>query len=124
MTTDTVILELPIEPYNKLQKLAVEEETDPIEIIARLIEASTDPISPLTTEDPFFEIIGAYHSDRPLIDNIPVSEDPDLYLAAAALGEQAIGLHAWEIAPARYQKGPGGHPVRRFSEQGVDEAEE
>jgi len=27
-----------------------------------------------------------------------VSEDPDLYLAVAALDERAQGLHAWEIA--------------------------
>ena len=49
-----------------------------------------------------FSRIGAYCSEVPLIDNIPVSEDPKLYIAAEALGEQARCMHAWEIAPQRY----------------------
>lgn len=64
------------------------------------------------TSDPVLELIGLFNSEKPLIDDIPVSEDPDLYLAAEAMGEQAQGLHAWEIAPARYQQGDDGEPIR------------
>ncbi len=59
-------------------------------------------------------LIGAYRSTRPLIDDIPVSEDPDLYLIAEALGERAEGRHAWEIAPAKYKRGKDRRPVRRM----------
>ena len=62
--------------------------------------------------DPVLELMGLFNSEKPLIDDIPVSEDPDLYLAAEAMGEQAEGLHAWEIAPARYQQGADGEPIR------------
>ena len=63
-------------------------------------------------DDPVFDLIGAFSSDRPLIDNIPVSEDPGLYLLAEAWGEAAQQMHAWEIAPQRYRQGKDGQPVR------------
>jgi hypothetical protein len=119
MDTEVVILELPVSLYNKLQKLAVEEQTDPVEIIARLVSTSTQSAALPQTQDPVFELIGAYHSQHPLIDDIPVSEDPDLYLAAEALGDKAWEMHAWDIAPSRYRQGPDGRPVRRD----VDEAQ-
>ena len=72
------------------------------------------PPAPTEQEDPVFELIGAYHSEQPLIDDIPVSEDPDLYLTAEAMGGQANEMHAWEIAPTRYG---------RSSENDVDEAD-
>jgi hypothetical protein len=80
--------------------------------------ASPAEDEPLSTEagsgaDSLLDLIGAYHSSAPLIDGIPVSEDPDLYLVAEMLGERAAGLHAWEIAPARYVQGQNGQPVRR-----------
>jgi hypothetical protein len=65
-----------------------------------------------------FDLIGAYHSRQPLIDGIPVSEDPDLYLAAAELGDRAAAMHAWELAPERYSQGPDGRPVRRRADGG------
>lgn len=65
--------------------------------------------------DPVLELIGMFGSDKPLIDDIPVSEDPDLYLIAEALGSQADNLHAWEIAPLRYERGPDDVPIRRKS---------
>jgi predicted DNA-binding antitoxin AbrB/MazE fold protein len=69
-------------------------------------------IEPSSDSDPVLELIGVFNSDKPLIDNIPVSEDPDLYLVAEALGAEAEGLHAWEIAPTRYQRGADGKPIR------------
>ncbi len=65
--------------------------------------------------DPWFDLIGAYRSPFSLIDGIPPSEDPDLYLVAEMLGEQAVSLHAWEIAPTRYVQGQDGRPARRSS---------
>lgn len=117
MNTDVVTLELPINVFDKLQKLAAEEQTDPVEIIARLVEDFAPSIAPEQEEDTIFELIGAYYSDRPLIDNIPVSEDPDLYLTAEVMGEQAEGMHAWELAPTRYTQGSDGRPLRRNSDE-------
>jgi hypothetical protein len=103
MATNIVTLELPVNVYDKLQKLADEEQTDPVDIIVRLVEEFT-PLRPVEPEeDPVFELIGAYHSDRPLIDDIPVSEDPDLYLTAELIGERSKKMHSWEVAPARYR---------------------
>lgn len=67
-----------------------------------------------------FDLIGAHHSRQPLIDGIPVSEDPDLYLVAAELGDRAATMHAWELAPARYSQGPDGRPVRRRPDEGKE----
>ena len=107
MTGNLVTLELPISVYDKLQKLADEEHTDPVDIIVRLVEEFT-PLPPTKQEvDSVFELIGAYHSDQPLIDDIPASEDPDLYLAAEAMGERAKEMHAWEVAPSRYRQSLG-----------------
>jgi hypothetical protein len=117
MDTKVVTLELPVSLYDKLQELAAEEKTNPVEIIARLVDPP--PQSSLQEKDPVLELIGAYRSQRPLIDNIPVSEDPDLYLIADTIGEAANGMHAWEIAPMRYTQGPDGCPLRR----NVDETE-
>ncbi len=82
-------------------------------MIARLITLARQRRASASERDPVLGLIGAYHSRRPLIDGIPVSQDPDLYLAAEALGERANEMHAWEIAPARYAQGEDGHPVRR-----------
>ena len=65
----------------------------------------------LPKADPFFELLGAFQSDKPLIDGIAVSEDPDLYLAAAEM-EKGELQHAWEIAPARYRRGEQGQAIR------------
>jgi len=112
MATEVVTLELPLKLYDKLQKRAAAEQTDPIDLIARLVEDSPSA-APAQLVDPVFELIGAYRSEQPLIDNIPVSEDPDLYLIAEMMGQQATGLHAWELAPTRYKQGPDGKPLRR-----------
>ncbi len=112
---DTITLEVPASLYAKLQSLAEAEHLDPVAVIDRLVETAQPSIT-LMESDPVFELIGAYQSEAPLIDGISVSEDPDLYLAAAALGEQAAGLHAWELAPTRYMQGPDQRPARRIAE--------
>lgn len=108
-----VTLQLPENLYARLQALAAEEQADAVEVIARLVALASQGRLLPPDHDPVLDLIGAYHSPRPLIDGIPVSEDPDLYLAAEALGERANGLHAWEIAPARYVQGVDGRPARR-----------
>jgi predicted DNA-binding antitoxin AbrB/MazE fold protein len=90
--------------FNPLTPLSLPDKTR--------VEVLIQP-APTSGLDPVFDLIGAYQSERPLIDDIPVSEDPDLYLVVEQLGEQAEGRHAWEIAPARYAQGPDGRPVRR-----------
>lgn len=117
MDADVVTIELPTTVYTDLEALAMEEQTSPAELIARLVTNTRRRSNATDTPDPVFELIGAYSSERGLIDGIPVSEDPDLYLAAEAWGTQANGLHAWEIAPARYMQGANGQPVRRRSDE-------
>jgi predicted DNA-binding antitoxin AbrB/MazE fold protein len=63
-------------------------------------------------DDPVFALIGAFSSDKPLIDDIPASEDPDLYLLAESLGDEGQQLHAWELAPHRYRRGKEGQAIR------------
>lgn len=72
----------------------------------------TSRSAPRIFDDPVLQLVGAYQSERPLIDGIPVSEDPDLYLLAEMMGEEAFALHAWEIAPQRYRRAENGQPVR------------
>ena len=74
-------------------------------------------VEPGDAMDPVLQLMGTFSSDMPLIDDIPVSEDPDLYLVAEALGERAQGLHAWEIAPQRYRRGENDRPVRIDAEK-------
>ncbi len=118
MDKSTVTIQLPAQLYTELQSLATDEQKDPVEVIAHLVTIARERRVISSEGDPVFELIGAYHSQRPLIDGIPVSEDPDLYLAAEALGERANGMHAWEIAPTRYSQGQDGRPVRRDTSKG------
>lgn len=111
MSSNSVTLEIPIGLYQKLQALAADEGREPVEIIAQLVDQR------LPAADPVLELIGAYRSQHPLIDDIPVSEDPDLYILAAQIGPEAYTQHAWEIAPHRYKRGRDGRPVRRAEGQ-------
>ena len=77
----------------------------------RQIHVSTSLIA--FNDDPFFALINVPSEHASLIDNIPLSEDPDLYLVAAALPHDGVGLHAWEIAPQRYMQDEHGNAVRR-----------
>jgi hypothetical protein len=112
-TSIPVTFELPASVYADLQQLAHQEQVDIATLMAQLVvQAKTSPRVASPPTDPVLSLIGAYQSNRPLIDNIPVSEDPDLYILVDVLGEQAIGMHAWEIAPQRYRQGVDGEPVR------------
>lgn len=108
-----ITFELPTHVYADLQQLAQQEDIDIATLITQwIMQAKTVSrlVSPPT--DPVLCLVGAYQSDVPLIDNIPVSEDPDLYVLVETLGKHAIGKHAWEIAPQRYMQGVDGVPVR------------
>src|SRR6059058_2938442 len=102
METPVVTIQLPANLYAELQALAAEEQTDPAEVIARLVARAHQGRATILEQDPVVELIGAYRSDRPLIDDIPVSEDPELYVIAAQWGDRAATMHAWELAPKRY----------------------
>ncbi len=112
MNPKVVTVELPASLFEELQEMAHEEQTDPATVIANLITMARRQTSP-PGQDPVFGLIGAYQSDRRLIDGIPVSEDPELYIIAEESGEIDAERHAWEIAPARYARGKDGRAVRR-----------
>jgi hypothetical protein len=108
MEQSTVTLELPSNLYTDLKEMATNEQTSITDLLMRLVAESQKPQT-----DPVFELIGAYRSTMPLIDNIPVSEDPELYAIAESLGEATHTLHAWEIAPQRYAQGADNQAIRR-----------
>lgn len=100
----------------QIRRLTPDEQLEIIRGVAGLVAAGLGERKPAGAEpgaDPVLELLGAYANTVPLIDDIPASTDPDLYLAAEASGAQAKGLHAWEIAPARYERGPDGRAVRK-----------
>ncbi len=113
METVAVTLHLPADLYAELQARAAEEQTDPAELITRVVAAAHHPSTAPPGRDAVLALIGAYHSDRPLIDGLPPSEDPDLYLVAEQSGQDGIELHAWDLAPNRYVQGPDGQALRR-----------
>ena len=117
MDTPAVTLELPASLYAELQAMAAEGQTGPVEVIARLVTLAQQRRATSSDHDPIFDLIGAYHSHRPLIDDIPVSEDPDLYLVAERFGDQATGMHAWDLAPDRYVQDQHGRPIRKADER-------
>lgn len=98
------------------QQLSPREQLELIQTLAELardrLEAPAKP-TPDEAPDPVLELVGAFAHTAALIDDIAPSADPDLYLAAEALGPEAEGKHAWEIVPARYVRGPDGCPVRK-----------
>ncbi|HOU15656.1 MAG TPA: hypothetical protein PKZ84_21335 [Anaerolineae bacterium] len=112
MSTETITLQVPTRLYADLSALAEEEQTDVVGVISRLLKLAERDTVKSHQSDPVFALIGAYHSNQPLIDNIPASEDPDLYLLQATYGESSEEKHAWEIAPMRYRKAPDNRPVR------------
>lgn len=99
--------------FEPLQPIVVPDNTVVMLEISEVREEKPRPLAMMP--DPMWALIGAFADDQPLIDDIPVSSDPDLYAIAAAMGSEADGLHAWEIAPARYSQGGNGLPVRRLT---------
>ncbi len=112
MSTETITLQVPMRLYADLTALAAEEQTDVVGVLTRLLNLAVRGVPEPCQPDPVFALIGAYRSDQPLIDDIPVSEDPDLYLTQVATGESTGEKHAWDIAPTRYSRGLDGRPVR------------
>jgi hypothetical protein len=56
------------------------------EVIRQLVRREEEATAAQQSSvDSIWEIIGMITEDRPLMDGIPVSEQPDLYLAEAAL---------------------------------------
>lgn len=115
-------LMLEPEQHDQLQALAEVEGTSVSNLVREAINRFLRQRQPLpVTEDPIWEIVGIGESEQELIDDIPVSEDPDLYYLADLMARKKIGpyatlrdgpVHAWEIAPQRYTKGSDGCPVR------------
>jgi hypothetical protein len=121
-------LMLEPEQHDQLQALAEVEGTSVSDLVRKAIDRFLRQRQPLSvTEDPIWEIIGIGAGEKALIDDVPVSEDPELYYLADLMARKEIGpyatlrdgpVHAWEIAPQRYAQGPDGRSVR------VEEGEE
>ena len=115
MNDSTVAVHIPEPLYQRLRRLATLTRQPVESLVVQTLDAGIPPLPDELPEqmsqDPIFDLIGAYASSLSLIDDIPVSEDPDLYLVAETLGDQAAGLHAWDIVPARYRQGPDGRPI-------------
>lgn len=118
MNTAVVTIELPIGIYTKLQALSTDKQKDPVEIISNLVTQAIAKQANSIEDDPIFELIGAYSSELPLIDDIPVSEDPDLYVIAEKMGDSVTEMHAWELAPKRYIQSKDGKAIRLSVHQG------
>lgn len=114
MERNLVTIQLPAGLYTELEALAAREEKSLTEVIARLVTDARAAASG-QGDDPVFELIGAFRSEQPLIDGIPVSEDPELYRVAGLAGDGEARLHAWELAPERYMRAPDGRAVRRHA---------
>lgn len=128
MNTVPISLSLPQPLYHRIEQWAQHSQRPVEEVLIQALEtivyAGLD--SELTTrknqhvQDTTYpssinaqSMIDAYSKDIPLIDNIPIQDDLELYMIAKELGANAVGLHAWEIAPDRYDQGEDGLPVRR-----------
>lgn len=121
-------LMLEPEQHDQLQALAEVEGTSVSNLVREAINRFLRQRQPLpVTEDPIWEIVGIGEGKKELIDDIPVSKDPDLYYLADLMARKEIGpyatlrdgpVHAWEIAPQRYTQGPDGRPVRVGEDEG------
>jgi hypothetical protein len=116
-------LMLEAEQHRQLRLLAQVEGKSVSQLVREAVTQLLDHRLPLPiTEDPIWEIVTkGTESAKALIDDIPVSEDPELYYVADLMARKRIGPyaeeretppHAWEIAPRRYIRGEDGRPVR------------
>ena len=121
-------LMLEPEQHDQLQALAEVEGTSVSNLVREAINRFLRQRQPVpVTEDPIWGIVGIGEGEQELIDDIPVSEDPELYYLADLMARKEIGpyatlrdgpVHAWEIAPQRYTQGPDGCSVRVGEKEG------
>jgi len=74
-------------PQSQVRFLAERARRDGVsiaEVIRQLIRREEEA-APARSIDSLWEIVGMIDEDQPLIDGIPVSEQPDLYLAEASV---------------------------------------
>jgi hypothetical protein len=86
-------ISLPRPQFRYLVDQARREGVSMAEILRRLIRREAETRS-LRTVESYREIIGIGQEREPLIDNIPVSEQPDLYIAEQAAPDFASGRKA------------------------------
>ena len=77
METVTITIELPVQLYTQLQTLAQEEQTDPIEILTRLITLAMQQSVPLQSPTRAFQRIRDRATDLGITD---LAEQHDHYL--------------------------------------------
>jgi len=74
-------------PRSQVRFLAERARRDGVsiaEVIRQLVQREEEA-APARSIDSLWEIVGMITEDQPLIDGIPVSEQPDLYLAEASV---------------------------------------
>ncbi len=75
-------------PRAQAQFLRQRAELDGVsmaEFVRRLVEAEAEAVAGTGTPESLWEIAGIAEDQGPLIEGVPVSERPDLYLAEAAV---------------------------------------
>ena len=98
MESPTITLELPVPLYTNLQALARQERLNLPELLTRLLQTASQGTAATPQPDAVCALMGVHRSAPPLMDDIPASAAPDLYLTATAT-ELRSGKHAWESAP-------------------------
>ncbi|TET54417.1 MAG: hypothetical protein E3J64_01950 [Anaerolineales bacterium] len=116
------------EQVRRLRTVAEAEDKSVSRLVREAVDCLLEGREPLpATEDPIWDIVGLGGDRQPLIDGIPVSEDPNLYYLADLMERKGVGPyaeereeppHAWEIAPQRYRRGRGGEPARVAGDNG------
>ena len=83
-------ISLPRSQMRYLADRARREGISIAEVLRRLVRREAETTSPRAVES-YREIIGIGQEIEPLIDNIPVSQQPDLYIAEQAAPDFAPG---------------------------------
>ena len=79
-------ISLPQSQYQFLTERARRDGLSIAEVIRQLIQREEEATAAQQSSvDSIWEIVGMITDDPPLIDDIPVSEQPDLYLAEAVI---------------------------------------
>jgi hypothetical protein len=77
-------ISMPEEQVRFLSERARRDGVSIAEVIRRLVRREEEAV-PRRSADSIWEIVGIAEDREPLINNIPVSERPDLYIAEMAL---------------------------------------